>query len=69
MSIEKYVCDFCLNSYSSLSSLNYHKKTAKFCTELQQKGNPIKRCAHCKKDYATKQNLQNHLLVCKQKNR
>ena len=28
-----FICEYCNKSYSSLSNLNYHRKTAKFCIE------------------------------------
>ncbi len=34
-----YSCEFCKKEYTSISSLNYHKKNTKFCLELQIKNN------------------------------
>ena len=34
-----YSCEFCKKEYTSISSLNYHKKNTKFCLELQNKNN------------------------------
>jgi len=31
-----YICDVCNTSFSRMSSLNQHKKKAKYCLELQQ---------------------------------
>lgn len=68
MSTKSYVCEFCSNSYTSLSALNYHKKTAKFCIELRKNHKPnLIICAECDKTFTTKQNLQNHQLICKEK--
>jgi len=68
MDTKAYVCEFCSNSYKSLSSLNYHKKTAKFCIDLQNKPKTnLIRCVECDKTFATKQNLQHHQLICKEK--
>ena len=33
----QYECNFCNNKYKSISSLNYHQKTAKFCIQLQNR--------------------------------
>ena len=32
-------CEFCLQEFSSRSSLNFHQKTAKYCLEKQGKKN------------------------------
>ena len=32
-------CNFCNNTFSSVSQLNYHKKTAKYCLKIQEEQN------------------------------
>ncbi len=67
-----YSCNFCNKEYTSISSLNYHKKTAKFCLELQKNQNtevslPLTQtylCEFCNKDFKIKNHLQSHLLSC-----
>jgi hypothetical protein len=58
-----HICNICERTFANISSLNYHKKTAKYCIKLQHKNI----CLFCEKEFATKQNLQNHLLICKEK--
>ncbi len=63
------ICTFCNKQYNSLSSLNYHQKTAKFCLKLQQNiqeenNNTNFSCEHCEKIFSTKFNLNRHLGIC-----
>ena len=62
-------CKFCHKTYSSISSLNYHQKTAKYCLKIQQKDNEeIKRitfdCEYCNKQFSSKQRLNFHSENC-----
>jgi len=63
-------CEFCKKIYTSLSSLNYHKKTAKFCLELQKENlnNKIQieyyNCEYCEKNFTIKNHLISHLSSC-----
>ena len=64
----KFICEFCKNEYRSLSSLNYHKKTAKFCLLLQQNCTFTHHtCEHCKKEFETKKYYEQHQIHCKEK--
>lgn len=69
MSSNTFVCIFCKKSYSTLSSLNNHKKTAKFCLELQNKltNGELIRCEFCSKEFSSKKYLNQHLEHCKSK--
>jgi len=58
-------CEFCNNSFSTKSNLNYHKKTNKKCLELQNKNDFIK-CDFCDKLF-TKQTIKVHNKTCKKK--
>jgi len=67
-----FTCEFCNKEYSSLSSLNYHKKTAKFCLNLQSEKNQVCKqntfeCEFCEKIFIVKSTLLSHLQVCKKK--
>jgi hypothetical protein len=69
---KQYICEYCNKSYSSLSSLNYHQKTAKFCIEIQQRNNndtnnKIKKCVceYCNKEFTSKKLVNQHLETCK----
>tara|TARA_Y100000389_G_scaffold170407_1_gene177427 strand:+ start:559 stop:1419 length:861 start_codon:yes stop_codon:yes gene_type:complete len=62
-------CKFCHKTYSSISSLNYHQKTAKYCLKIQHKDNEeIKRitfdCEYCNKQFSSKQRLNFHSDNC-----
>ena len=61
-------CNFCEKSFTNLSSLNHHKKTAKFCLNIQtgikEKEKEYK-CNFCNKILISKQSQNNHFLICK----
>lgn len=60
-------CDFCNKEFKSISSLNYHQRTAKYCLEIQGKdiGEEYK-CEYCEKIFSTKYSLNCHIDVCKE---
>jgi hypothetical protein len=67
----EYICNFCNNSFWNKTNLDKHKKTAKYCLELQKiniecntKSNTYK-CNFCNKEYLRKDILDTHLLKCK----
>jgi len=75
-------CQFCKKEYKTVSSLNLHKKTAKFCLKLQEEiiKIPIEqvicsttslknnyKCCFCRKDFTLKQNFDLHTETCKSK--
>jgi hypothetical protein len=55
-----FKCEYCLKELKTSSSLNYHKKTTKYCLEIQGKENNDFKCNKCKKTYTTKERLKNH---------
>jgi len=59
-------CQFCKKNFVSNSSLNYHKKTAKYCLEIQGKINNIENIYKCKCDkiFTTKQHFITHNQNC-----
>jgi hypothetical protein len=69
----EYVCEFCNKSYKTLSNLNNHKKTAKFCLNLQKESNPEKviiqllNCEFCDKEFTNKFILNKHVDICPSK--
>jgi hypothetical protein len=67
--IPDFTCNFCKKVYTSLSSLNYHQKTAKFCLSIQNKltNGELIRCEHCLKEFTSKKNLTQHDTICKNK--
>ena len=67
----EHICNFCNKKFWNKSNLDKHKKTAKFCLELQItnidssiKSN-INKCNFCNKEYSRKDVLDKHLLKCK----
>jgi hypothetical protein len=63
-------CKFCKKILSSISSMNHHIKTAKYCLEIQGKNiKNIKNfdCKYCNKIFTTKKILDTHYLSCKTK--
>ena len=64
-------CDFCNKTFSSISSLNYHKETAKYCLKIQ--GKDIKdileqyKCKNCNSLFTNKHNLNHHVELCNKK--
>jgi len=60
-------CEFCEKEFNTISSLNHHKKTAKYCLKIQKKDNEEFKCMYCLNIYATKDSLSNHLKICRNK--
>jgi Skp family chaperone for outer membrane proteins len=62
-------CQYCKKTFSSKSSLNNHRKTAKYCLKLQDSNMEIVNfnCEYCDKSFTTKQPLSTHLTICKEK--
>ena len=60
-------CEFCEKQFLSISSLNYHKKTAKFCLEIQKvyKDNCKFVCEFCNRKFTKKDKREDHLKICK----
>jgi hypothetical protein len=59
-------CEFCNNDFKTISSLNYHKKTAKYCASIQNNKSESFLCNYCNKSLSTKQNLNAHIKNCKE---
>jgi hypothetical protein len=60
----EYLCSFCNKEFSTKSSLNLHKKTAKYCLEKQGANIIEFKCDFCNKILGSKQRLNEHTLVC-----
>jgi hypothetical protein len=58
-------CEFCNNVFSSISILNTHKKTAKYCLKLRDIEKEEYKCESCTKIFSTKTNLNRHQQTCK----
>jgi hypothetical protein len=61
-------CEFCKKEFAYKGTLITHQKTAKYCLQLQGKNiiHPFE-CNFCIKNFTTHQNLKEHILVCKEK--
>lgn len=66
-----HTCNVCNKQFSTLSNLNYHKKTAKYCLEMQTtiKNTDVDffTCDYCNKEFTVKSNFTFHLGICKVK--
>lgn len=67
-------CQFCNNTFKSISNLNLHQKTAGFCIKIQKELNNINNeeiekntfiCEYCNKTFSLKANLKTHYSYCK----
>ena len=58
-------CNFCKKTFSSLSSLNNHKLTAKYCLKIQGKNLVDNfKCDKCNKIFTVKNTLITHTKTC-----
>ena len=63
------LCNFCKNTFNSISALNNHQKKAKYCLNIQitvnnsDTDNKFK-CNTCSKILSSKQSLENHKNIC-----
>jgi hypothetical protein len=66
-------CDFCNTELSSISALNKHKRTSRYCIKIQEQNldhvsdKQLFNCEHCNKELTSKYRLQSHLKICKTK--
>ena len=61
-------CQFCKKKFAYKGTLSTHQKTAKYCLEIQGKDiSNLFGCEFCNKNFTTQQNLKDHILVCKEK--
>ena len=59
-------CNFCNKTFSTLSSLNNHKATAKYCLKIQDKDISDKfKCLSCNRIFTSKNSLTDHNKICK----
>ena len=61
------ICEYCNTEFISISSINNHRKNAKYCLIIQGKLEHKKdySCNLCKKTLSSKRNLENHMSKCK----
>jgi len=63
-----YNCEYCKTVFKSISSLNLHKKRAKYCLNIQNKNIEDFICEYCGNNFTSKQNVNKHMIICKDKN-
>ena len=63
-----YKCGYCNTVFKNTSSLNQHQKRAKYCLNIQNKNVNNFICEYCGIDFTSKQNLNKHAIICKEKN-
>ena len=54
-----FQCEFCKNEYKSISWLNYHKKTTKFCLYIQKEQFSNTQCSNIIQQPSNETNIQN----------
>jgi hypothetical protein len=62
-----FVCEFCKKELSTKGNLLLHKRTAKFCLEIQGKTIEDFKCNYCSKKFTSSQHLNEHYNSCKLK--
>lgn len=63
--MEEHKCEFCGSTFSKGCNLITHKKTAKYCLEIQGKKDSSFVCDRCGKKFNYNTNLTRHKKVCK----
>ena len=64
-------CEFCGSEFKTNSSLNQHKKIAKYCLKIRDKeilNNDVLTCKYCNNNFKSKKALVYHINICKEKN-
>ena len=62
----KMDCEYCGAILKTLSSLNQHQKTAKYCLIKQNKSiNTEYTCCFCNAEFTLKSSLHKHVKICK----
>ena len=59
-------CEYCNNTFSSVTSLKNHQRRAKYCLKLRGKQEHSFECTGCSKKYTTRENLRLHERKCKE---
>jgi uncharacterized Zn-finger protein len=67
-----HICEFCNKEFKTSSNLNYHKKTVKYCLDIQNRNNieieeKKYECNLCKKQFNRNSHLETHFFKCKEK--
>ena len=63
-----FTCEYCKKEFSTKGILVSHQKSTKYCLVLQGKSvTDDFKCQCCTKKFTTQSNLNDHLLICKEK--
>jgi hypothetical protein len=62
-------CNVCKKIFGTKNTLEHHKKTAKYCLELQGKKDTNYECSYCKKYLSTNERLNTHIISCRERKR
>ena len=57
-------CEYCGKNFSCSSSLNLHKRTAKYCLKLRGQEYSKYKCPDCGNEYTSRENLRLHKIKC-----
>ena len=58
-------CSYCKSILTTLSALNHHQKSAKYCLKIQGVKNESYVCIYCKDSFSVKSVMDTHLITCK----
>lgn len=61
------ICVFCGKSFYSISSLNLHIRTAKYCLALRDEDSTTYSCSKCFREFTTEGNRNRHVKLCTHK--
>lgn len=61
-------CQFCNNTFSSLSVLTKHQKNTRYCLSIQNKTNNNFKCMFCEKIFTSNDKKNRHHNICKELN-
>lgn len=71
MQTDMFQCMYCSKTFSSVSNLGHHQKTAKYCLDKQGIDTSVAsnalRCEFCDKQYTTVYRLRDHQTSCSKK--
>ena len=59
-----YTCQYCHNTFSRITILHKHQKTARYCLKLQDKNIKFPKCKYCDKEISRKDHVSRHEKMC-----
>lgn len=61
---KQYICKTCNSIFASYKSLDHHRRTAKYCLEMQGKMLDKYKCIGCQRHFCSNNSLLNHQSTC-----